>query len=138
VEEETVSFVLNNTEEGVGMCAQAKFKGGDIWYAGIVQDLHVDGTYHILYEDGDEEASVKRDMIEPVEVFSVDFPLFFLKFRVFFYIFCTEPTYVQSLRLASFEASRAVQCTCKWVISALSACAHTLRLAVQDGEDKSA
>ena len=77
VEEETVSFVLNNTEEGVGMCAQAKFKGGDIWYAGIVQDLHVDGTYHILYEDGDEEASVKRDMIEPVEVFSVDFPLFF-------------------------------------------------------------
>jgi len=52
---------------------QAKFKGGDTWYAGIVQDLHVDGTYHILYEDGDEETSVKRDMIEPVEVFFMDF-----------------------------------------------------------------
>ena len=47
---------------------QVQVKSGDTWHAGTVMDLHVDGTYHIQYENGDEAKSVARDLIEPVEV----------------------------------------------------------------------
>ena len=29
--------------------------------------LSTDGTYHIQYEDGDEEKNVSRDLLEPLE-----------------------------------------------------------------------
>ena len=52
----------------LGQTVKAKFKGRDAWFAGVVADLHMDGTYHIKYADGDEEVSVTRDLIEPVEL----------------------------------------------------------------------
>ena len=39
----------------VGQPVKARFRGGEVWFAGCVKDLHTDGTYHIVYEDGDEE-----------------------------------------------------------------------------------
>ena len=33
-------------------------------------DLQTDGTYRLKYEDGDEEHSVQRHLIEPVEVYA--------------------------------------------------------------------
>ena len=52
----------------VGQPIKAKYKGEDTWFAGVVHDLNTDGTYHVKYEDGDQETSVPRDLIEPVEV----------------------------------------------------------------------
>jgi hypothetical protein len=40
----------------VGDVVQAKFQGGKKYYTGIIVKERCEGTYHILYTDGEEEA----------------------------------------------------------------------------------
>ena len=48
----------------MGSRIEALYKGrGKKWFAGVVQAIHDDGTYDILYDDGDREFRVKRKHI---------------------------------------------------------------------------
>ena len=49
---------------GVGAVVQAKFQGaGDIWYRGRIHRANTDGTFDIIYDDGDKEYSVEPEDI---------------------------------------------------------------------------
>eukprot|EP00939_MAST-03C_sp_MAST-3C-sp1_P000758 g758.t1 len=50
-----------------GMKVEARFGGKDKYYAGKITYVRSDGTFDILYEDGDSERRVKRKFIRPVE-----------------------------------------------------------------------
>jgi hypothetical protein len=47
----------------VGMAVEAKFRGEDTWFSGKVDRVNNDGTYDIVYEDGDSEDFVEREHI---------------------------------------------------------------------------
>jgi hypothetical protein len=40
--------------------------GGTRYYPGAIEKVHDDGTYTVLYDDGDKEASVPRNLIRVV------------------------------------------------------------------------
>ena len=42
---------------------EARFGGRDKWYAGKITNARSDGTFDILYEDGDTERRVKKRLI---------------------------------------------------------------------------
>jgi hypothetical protein len=44
---------------------EADFEGAGVFYKGFIENIHTDGTYDILYEDGDREFNVSIDMIRP-------------------------------------------------------------------------
>jgi Tudor domain len=47
-----------------GAVVQAKFQGaGDIWYRGRIKRVNADGTFDIVYDDGDKEYSVEPEHI---------------------------------------------------------------------------
>ncbi|POM62517.1 LOW QUALITY PROTEIN: hypothetical protein PHPALM_28322 [Phytophthora palmivora] len=48
----------------VGQSIKARYKGGKKLFPGKIKRVHSDGTYDILYEDGDEEKRVNADNIE--------------------------------------------------------------------------
>lgn len=51
----------------VGDRVQARFRGGEIFYAGVVGVVHAeDGTYEVHYDDGDVEEHVAPDLIRAV------------------------------------------------------------------------
>ena len=45
------------------MVIEALFEGGEEWYAGMVSAIQADGTYDIMYDDGDQEVGVPRGAI---------------------------------------------------------------------------
>ncbi len=49
-----------------GTRVKARYRGGKEWFAGTVAAANRDGTYHVLYQDGDQEENVLRDLIQPV------------------------------------------------------------------------
>ena len=51
----------------VGDRVQARFRGGEVFYGGVVGVVHAeDGTYEIHYDDGDVEEHVAPDLIRAV------------------------------------------------------------------------
>jgi hypothetical protein len=42
---------------------ETRYKGKDTWLAGEITAVNTDGTYEILYDDGDREYNVKADMV---------------------------------------------------------------------------
>ena len=51
----------------IGTKIESRFKGTSKWYAGKINNKNLDGTYNIIYDDGDIERHVKRDMIRKKE-----------------------------------------------------------------------
>lgn len=47
----------------IGDKVEARFGGRSRWFKATVERVNRDGTYHLLYADGDEERSVERDLI---------------------------------------------------------------------------
>ena len=50
----------------MGDAVEARFGGEDQWYGGKVTQVRGDGTYDILYEDGDSEEGVAAALIRSV------------------------------------------------------------------------
>ena len=50
-----------------GMKVEARFGGRDKWYKGKITYARSDGTFDILYEDGDTERRVKKRLIRPLK-----------------------------------------------------------------------
>ena len=42
---------------------EARFKGGKDWYSGKINKINRDGSYGVLYDDGDRELRVKPENI---------------------------------------------------------------------------
>ena len=53
------------TEVSARFMASRHGSVGRLWYQGRVAAVHEDGTYHITYDDGDQEDRVKRCFVEP-------------------------------------------------------------------------
>jgi hypothetical protein len=67
---EKIKLEHNTLEQGQPV--EARFGGDPVYYPGTIEKMNFDGTYAILYEDGDREARVKRELIraiaEPVKI----------------------------------------------------------------------
>jgi len=48
----------------VGVRVQARFMGGDEWYAGVVEAVHEEGAYDVAYDDGDYEKGVDAALVQ--------------------------------------------------------------------------
>jgi hypothetical protein len=54
----------------------ARFNRGEVWYRGVISSVHIDDTYCITYNDGDEEEHVPSEYVrlsrhvkkKPIEV----------------------------------------------------------------------
>ena len=51
---------------------EAKYRGGQMWYPGLIRTVNRDGTYDVRYKDGDSERSVDRGLIRRVGANGVD------------------------------------------------------------------
>jgi hypothetical protein len=58
--------VLNTFK--IGAIVMAEFQGNEEWFPGKIVSVHGDGTYAVLYKDGDYEEQVHADLIKPVRV----------------------------------------------------------------------
>eukprot|EP00941_MAST-03F_sp_MAST-3F-sp1_P002079 g2079.t1 len=47
----------------VGDVVEARYGGEDRWFGGVIERVHSNSTFDIKYDDGDEEASVAKDLI---------------------------------------------------------------------------
>ena len=47
----------------VGARVEAQFRGRKRFYPGVVEEVRTDGTYAIMYDDGDYEAAVPLEYI---------------------------------------------------------------------------
>ena len=47
---------------GVGTRVEARYEGGDEWYAGVVESIQGD-AYDVLYDDGDRETGLDKTLI---------------------------------------------------------------------------
>ena len=47
---------------GVGTRVEARYEGGDEWYAGVIESIQGD-AYDVLYDDGDREAGLDKTLI---------------------------------------------------------------------------
>ena len=43
---------------------EARHEAGDEWYAGVIEVAHGDGSYDVLYDDGDRETNVSADLVK--------------------------------------------------------------------------
>merc|ERR1712100_823697 len=50
-----------------GMKVEARFGGRSRWFKGKITKENSDGTFDILYNDGDRERKVKKDLIRSLE-----------------------------------------------------------------------
>ena len=50
-----------------GMQVLARYKGKKKWYPGTVMKRNDDGTYEIMYDDGDKESGVSADFVKAPE-----------------------------------------------------------------------
>ena len=50
----------------------ARYKGKKKWYPGTVMKRNDDGTYEIMYDDGDKESGVSADFVKAAEVVASD------------------------------------------------------------------
>ena len=50
-----------------GAAVVARFRGGAKTYPGVIERANADGSYDVIYDDGDREASVPADFVEPVD-----------------------------------------------------------------------
>jgi hypothetical protein len=55
--------VLNTFKNGA--IVMAEFQGNEEWFPGKIVSVHGDGTYAVLYNDGDYEKHVHANLIEP-------------------------------------------------------------------------
>lgn len=51
----------------VGSHVECRYDGGDMWYDGKITAKHPDGTYNVLYDDGDTEDFVPLMHLRPNE-----------------------------------------------------------------------
>jgi len=51
-----------------GQRVEARFGGKGKWFAGVVEAVNSDGTFHIRYDDGDEEKQVAAELMRAPEV----------------------------------------------------------------------
>lgn len=51
----------------VNQAVRARYKKGSRWFPGKIKRVHADGTFDLLYDDGDVETRVDRDLIESAE-----------------------------------------------------------------------
>jgi hypothetical protein len=51
----------------MGLSVEAKYGGKPIWYGGKILGVHGDGTYDIMYDDGDAETQVPRSKIRTIQ-----------------------------------------------------------------------
>merc|ERR1712070_482978 len=54
-------------ELDVGSKVEARFGGRSRWFKGKITRKNSDGTFDILYNDGDRERKVKKDLIRPLD-----------------------------------------------------------------------
>lgn len=59
--------VENRADFKVGERVEARFGGRSRWFKATVERRNRDGTFHLLYIDGDEERTVERDLIRKLE-----------------------------------------------------------------------
>ena len=52
------------TNFAVGTRIEARYEAGDEWYAGVIEVAHEDGSYDVLYDDGDRETNVSADLVK--------------------------------------------------------------------------
>jgi hypothetical protein len=45
---------------------EARFGGDSIWYAGTICTSNENGTYKVLYDDGDIEEQVPREFVRTI------------------------------------------------------------------------
>lgn len=55
------------TEFFEGDKVEARFGGRSRWYKATIRRRNRDGSYHLLYVDGDEERAVEKDLIRKIE-----------------------------------------------------------------------
>jgi hypothetical protein len=55
------------TEFRVGAYVECRYDGGDMWYEGRIAAKHPDGTYNVLYDDGETEDFVPLMHLRPNE-----------------------------------------------------------------------
>jgi len=55
-----------------GMQVEARYKGKKKWYKGTVMKRNDNGTYEIMYDDGDKESGVAADFVKAAEVVASD------------------------------------------------------------------
>ena len=56
----------SSKEFDVGTKIEARFGGRSRWFKGKITAKNRDGTYDILYNDGDRERRVKKELIRPL------------------------------------------------------------------------
>ena len=42
----------------------AQYQGKDDWFEGTIEKLNADGTYNVLYSDGDRESGVAEQCVK--------------------------------------------------------------------------
>ena len=57
-----------------GDAIEARYRQGHKWFSGVIRSVNRDGTYHVLYDDGDKERSVERALIRHKSAGSFDPP----------------------------------------------------------------
>ena len=56
-------FDIEDEDIAVGDEVEARFRGNNKWYPGVVEKENLDGTFDIMYDDGDLDRSVKRSFV---------------------------------------------------------------------------
>ena len=57
-----------------GELIHAKYYNGPLWYGGVIESIHGDGTYDVRYNDGDSAHRVKPSLIRTAVRRKDDFP----------------------------------------------------------------
>ncbi|GMF29595.1 unnamed protein product [Phytophthora fragariaefolia] len=73
-DDEGLASTRKKTSSGfrVDQSVKARYKGGKKFFSGKIKRAHSDGTYDVLYDDGDEEKRVKPENIEAIADPKVD------------------------------------------------------------------
>lgn len=64
---DSVGDTKGSSDYSVGDEVEARFGGRPRWFKATIKCKNRDGTYHLLYADGDEERSVQEDLIRRLD-----------------------------------------------------------------------
>ena len=57
---------------GVGESVEGNFGGQGTWFSGKISHVNADGTYDLIYDDGDAEKGVRAKFIRNIDTFDAD------------------------------------------------------------------